>query len=492
MRKLLILLIILLTAASVFLLSSCRQSRYIIRYEIQKCDEEYNSPDERTHFDKRYDGERFIAYFSDSCSPRAVDETVDVIASCAENLRACLDDKSLTLYVGGELVCSAVGDQTNAVVTLDIGERDQTIFAWILAGVYGGNLPFGVYAGIVANEKPINRRYLDRDRISDLGCLAQLQFPLYENNNMSDAEQEKAWNFSYTLVRDLMTEGKNYAEIASMQTEALSVFMLSHYGISLPDYAFYPYSKASEYKVEQGVFTYFIDKQFVDNVFPQTAFRASRYAILADWLEDNRKATQLADDFFGITGMYDIQVIVKGNVNSLICGEAIGDCIRLYSVFAFSHEYMHHVLLKKNMSYALNEVLPDMLVDNVKWANLGSFYLYTVSSPVFSYGEEERQTLLKALDLYNKTAPAKAAPGAFDVKIFADCYAAENTRVGEKWIHRLQPYSFVNFIEKTYGFESVLEYNKNTAVKFNGKTVAEVLEDWLNYLSRREFFITTA
>lgn len=44
---------------------------------------------------------------------------------------------------------------------------------------------------------------------------------------------------------------------------------------------------------------------------------------------------------------------------------------------------------------------------------------------------------------------------------------AENTRKGEKRIHRLRPYSFVNFIEKTYGFESVLAYNKNTAVKFN-------------------------
>ena len=106
---------------------------------------------------------------------------------------------------------------------------------------------------------------------------------------------------------------------------------------------------------------------------------------------------------------------------------------------------------------------------------------------MFPYGEEERQTLLKALDLYNEAAAEKAAPGAFDVKLFADCYAAENTRKGEKWIHRLQPYSFVNFIEKTYGFESVLEYNKNTSVKFNGKTVTEALEDWLNYLRKREF-----
>ena len=109
------------------------------------------------------------------------------------------------------------------------------------------------------------------------------------------------------------------------------------------------------------------------------------------------------------------------------------------------------------------------------------------SSPVFSYGEDERQTLLKALDLYNKVAPDKAAPGAFDVKLFADCYAAENTRKGEKWIHRLQPYSFVGYIEKTYGFESVLAYNKNTAVKFDGKTAAEVSDDWLTYLQRREF-----
>ncbi len=487
MRKISILLLVILTAASAFLFSSCGKTDYRSRYETQKCDMEYFSPDERTHFDKRYDGERFTAYFSDSCSPRAVDEAVDVIVSCAEKLRADRAAKSLTIYVGSELVCSAVDDQTNAVVTLDIGERSQAVFAWIAAGVYGGDLPFGVYAGIAANEDFGNRIYLDRDGITALGCLSELQFPLYENDNMSDAEQAKAWDFSYTLVRDLTKEGKSYAEIASMTTTQLSDFMLARYGVSLPDYTFYPYSKASEYKVKQGVFTYFIDKQFVDNLFPQNVFRASRYAVLADWLEDNRLATQLADDFFGITDMYDIQVIVKSNVNSLICGEAIGDCIRLYSAFAFSHEYMHHVLLKKNMSYALSEVLPDRFVGEVKWANLGCFYLYTASSPVFPYGEEERQTLLKALDLYNEAAAEKAAPGAFDVKLFADCYAAENSRKGEKWIHRLQPYSFVNFIEKTYGFESVLEYNKNPSVKFNGKTVTEALEDWLNYLKEREF-----
>lgn len=487
MRKISILLLVILTAASAFLFSSCGKTDYRSRYETQKCDREYFSPDERTHFDKRYDGELFTAYFSDSCSSRTVDETVDIIASSVGKLRDDAAMKTLTIYIGNELVCSVADDQTNAVVTIDSTEHSQTVFAWIVAGVYGGNLPFGVYAGIAANLNRESRLRLTNDEISALGCLSELQFPLYENDNMTEAEQAKAWDFSYTLVEDLASDGKNYAEIAATSPEELSDFMLSHYGISLPDYAFYPYSKASEYKVKQGVFTYFIDKQFVDNLFPQNVFRASRYAILADWLEDNKKAAMLADDFFGIADMYDIQVIVKSNVKSPICGEAIGDCIRLYSAFAFSHEYMHHVLLKKNMSYALSEVLPDMFVEEVKWANLGSFYLYTAASPVFSYGEEERQTLLKALDLYNKVAPDKAAPGAFDVKLFADCYAAENTRKGEKWIHRLQPYSFVNFIEKTYGFESVLAYNKNTAVKFDGKTVTEALEDWLNYLKEREF-----
>lgn len=49
------------------------------------------------------------------------------------------------------------------------------------------------------------------------------------------------------------------------------------------------------------------------------------------------------------------------------------------------------------------------------------------------------------------------------------------------------PYSFVNFIEKTYGFESVLAYNKNTAVKFDGKTAAEASDDRLTYLQRCKF-----
>lgn len=86
MKKLTILLIALLTATSAFLFFACGESSYNSRYEIQKCDMEYFSPDERTHFDKRYDGERFTVYFSDSCSPRAVDEAVDVIVSCAEKI----------------------------------------------------------------------------------------------------------------------------------------------------------------------------------------------------------------------------------------------------------------------------------------------------------------------------------------------------------------------------------------------------------------------
>ena len=99
MKKLTILLIALLTATSAFLFFACGESSYNSRYEIQKCDMEYFSPDERTHFDKRYDGERFTAYFSDSCSPRAVDEAVDVIVSCAEKLRA--DGKKPYIVPGG-------------------------------------------------------------------------------------------------------------------------------------------------------------------------------------------------------------------------------------------------------------------------------------------------------------------------------------------------------------------------------------------------------
>lgn len=56
-----------------------------------------------------------------------------------------------------------------------------------------------------------------------------------------------------------------------------------------------------------------------------------------------------------------------------------------------------------------------------------------------------------------------------------------------KAVHRLRPSGFVNFIEKTYGFESVLAYNKNTAVKFGGKTAAEASDDRLTYLQRCKF-----
>ena len=48
MKKLTILLIALLTATSAFLFFACGESSYNSRYEIQKCDMEYFSPDERT------------------------------------------------------------------------------------------------------------------------------------------------------------------------------------------------------------------------------------------------------------------------------------------------------------------------------------------------------------------------------------------------------------------------------------------------------------
>ena len=131
-----------------------------------------------------------------------------------------------------------------------------------------------------------------------------------------------------------------------MTTTQLSDFMLARYGVSLPDYTFYPYSKASEYKVKQGVFTYFIDKQFVDNLFPQNVFRASRYLVLADWLEDNRLATRLADDFFGITDMYDSKK--QRNLPHLRRGyrrlysPVFGVCVlaRVHASRAFEKEYV--------------------------------------------------------------------------------------------------------------------------------------------------------
>ena len=90
--------------------------------------------------------------------------------------------------------------------------------------------------------------------IENTKCLTELQFPLYEQNNLPEQERTYAWSFSTYLVESMISQGKTENEIITMDRDTLDIWLKEYLNISLPYYSFEPYSTQYEYRVTDGLF----------------------------------------------------------------------------------------------------------------------------------------------------------------------------------------------------------------------------------------------
>ena len=246
----------------------------------------------------------------------AVDEHITSLNGIADILEEKvalgeLPSAQFTCYICADGVPFSAQDD-GAVVMFPLGLSEEEAFGWILSALLAnGGLPYGVYAGIAALWLDEGFTKLPATAI-DGSFITELQFPLYEENNLPAKQRALAWNFSYTLAADWAEDGGTASALAALSRAELEEYLLFNYNLTLPEYSFTPYSSDYEYKVTAPGLTYYIDRDFSDRYLSEKEFTA-RYDMLAEWLKDNARSAESVREFFSLKDMCGIEVYLENS-----------------------------------------------------------------------------------------------------------------------------------------------------------------------------------
>lgn len=498
MKKVKLVLLILslccLCACGVSGACNSNNETYIPHYETEDCsvsENEINNSSNTVNYNKKFAVGKTTLYFD---SDLKEGQTVDKWIECVSKFNNILKQKEFVcvnaVYLIDKLIANYKSD--NGVISMSFKPEtaEEEAFAWILQAVSGNdNLPYGVFAGLAADWLEIEEySSFVHSSLDGAKYLTELQFPIYEKGNLPDGERAYAWSFSKYLVDSLIQSGKTEKQIIQMDSDELISFLNGKFGIISPDYTFYPNSTKYEYKVKQGCFTYYINREFNDLILPKSRFNTS-YNFISDWLKDNSSTAKESNSVFGIGSMYDIDVYLDDGLKSNgISGEAYSNAstnyIKIYSVGSFSHEYIHHILYKNGKSGNLREVFTEFHANTSKYSNLMWYYLLSGKCETYPYSDEirEKQTYLETIKLYNKISAFEASPDNFNYWLYADCFSLLYTNKGEKWISRLQHNSCMYYIDRMYGSDSLWLLNSVVTLPIDGKSYETIVYEWMDYL----------
>ena len=490
-RVVVISLVVVLLILSATMLACCTKKHYDPKYLTDSCElkvKDLNTSNE-FDFDKVYSKESVEIYLgSDIKDVKTIDFLIENSIGAYSLIKSnTLLKTDFTVIISDNFVSNCgINETLGLCISLPSKPSYEEIVSWFL---YSQNiesdLPFGVYAGISAllTNSPLCEKF-PLSVINKNSIYSDLQFPLYEIDNLADDERKIAFSFAKRLIEDLLSDNKTYIDILSMSKDDLSSFLSEKYGVCLPEYSFEPYSKEYEYKVKQGCFTYYINREYNDIILPADVF-STKYSVLTDWLKDNAKTTKESDEVFNISNMYDINVYLDDGLKSTgITGYAYSDYINMYSVGSFSHEYIHHILFYLGKSGYAREVIPEMHASTSKYAMAMWYYLFTGQAKNFPYNKEvkEKETYLQTLTLYKKYKVKTPTVDDFDFWLFADCFSAIYTEKGTTFIHRVQTDSLAYYIARVYGTNYVWQINMNTQIVIEGKPYLDVVDEWYNYI----------
>lgn len=475
-----------------------KKDNYTSKYVLVDCDvsvAERNNAVNTVRFEKKYESESFCLYFdTDGIDKKSIDITIDNFTKFKNIFdEKNVDDFPNNIYVSNDLVFNEWNSETLHFSTPNASVEES--LAWLLYFHYNKltksakdemNLPFGLYAGISSYWLQLSEydEFIPSN-IENSGYLTELQFPLYEQNNLPLRERNYVWSFSTYIIKSMLSAGKTETEILSSDKNVLESWLEENLHVTLPDYSFEPYSKQYEYKIKQGCFTYYVNKEYNDLIIPRNIFSTS-YDILSDWLKDNEKTTKESNDLFRINNMYNIDVYLDDGLKSPgISGYAYDSYINIYSVGSFSHEYIHHILFFLDKNGNAREVIPEMHANTSKYSRAMWYYLFTGQAENFPYDQKlkEKELYSEALTLYSIYDANTPSADNFNFWLFADCFSAIHTKKGTPFIHRLQTDSLAYYIARVYGAEYVWKINSDTEISIDGKPYSEIVEEWYLYIN---------
>ena len=491
--------------ASALIIYITRQNKNLTgKYQLNTCDltvQEKNNANNSIKFDSKYETQKACIYFDTELhDTKTIDKTIDAIYEFEDIFaEKNINEFPKYIYSSKSVVFNSWIDENESLIFSMPGNAPkEEILAWLLYFSFkktdetGSNLktaPYGLYAGVSSYWLQTDKyKGFIPSTIENAGCLTELQFPLYEQGNLSEKERTYAWSFSTYLVESLVLHGKTINEVLTTDRDTLDNWLKEYFNMSLPSYGFEPYSTQYEYKIEQGCFTYYINKEYKDLILPTDVF-STKYDALTEWLNDNEKTTKESNEVFKISDIYDINVFLDTGFRSTgITGYADDDYIDMYSVGSFSHEYIHHILFYLGKSGYAREVIPEMHANTSKYAMAMWYYLFTGQAKNFPYNKEvkEKEKYLKTLKLYKKYSIEAPTVDNFNFWLFADCFSAIYTQKGTAFIHRAQTDSLAYYIARVYGKNYVWQINTNTQIVIDGKPYSDVVDEWYDYIKSIE------
>lgn len=487
--KLMLLAIVIVLSAMVLV---CCSKTYTPKYSTENCNIriKVKNTSDIVSLAKKFDNDGAEIYFgNDITDAETVDFTIENLIEAYSTLKnndLLKDDFSIV--ISNNFVPNCWKDEVLGLcVSLPIKVSPEETIAWCLyAQNRESDLPFGVYAGIsVLLCKSTLGGDFDAENIVKDAFYTDLQFPLYETGNLAENDRKIAFGFAKNVVEGLLSDGKTYLDILSMDKEDLSSVLAVKYDVNLSEYTVESYSTRYEYKIKQGCFTYFINKEYKDIILPDEVFSTS-YDKLRDWLKDNEKTTAESNAVFNVAEMYDIKVYLEDGLKSNgTTGYAHGDYIDLYSVGSFSHEYIHHILFYLGKSGIAREVIPEMHANTSKYARAMWYYLFSNQAQNFPYNQDvkEKESYSATMRLYEKYSANKPTIDNFDFWLFANCFSAIYTSKGTPFINRVQTDSLAYYIARVYGANYVWELNMNPEIVIEGKPYREVVAEWYDYIA---------
>ena len=195
-------LVVILLILSAIILVCCSKKHYTPKYLIESCElkiKGLNSSGE-VPLDKKYSNDSVKIYLGADIKD---DKTIDFLIENSINGYSLIKSNTLlktdfTVIISDNFVSNCWTNETLGLcISLPSKTSYEEIVSWFLRSQnMESNLPFGVYAGISAllTNSPLCENF-PLSVINKNSIYADLQFPLYEIDNLADDERKIAFSF---------------------------------------------------------------------------------------------------------------------------------------------------------------------------------------------------------------------------------------------------------------------------------------------------------
>ena len=475
---------------SIFPITACAS-----KYEVKECetpltyssdsDNYFYRPNGRSlNFNRVIEESEMTFYYEDGLSGRKIDHGVDAIKRVQE-----FCDVPQMIFLLEDTITHVDDDG----LWVNPNDNTELIGAVLLESAAETELPFGIFAGVMANLLGEDKEFTVygesrlESRLEEYPYVKELQYPLYTTRGTTKNERETAWNFAYLLGEKYLSEHTVH-DLKSATKEDIS-FALKAVGAVLPDY-YFPVGD-SEYPIQivaENIHYFFAhnyeDCEFNDDLLEYpvlTAFVSENEALIDEVspIYGLHGLPKSIDAFFGKRDEYNIATTGYSDMrrNSIAC----------YTAGIFGHEIVHHISYWGGGDGYFNEAICSYFAIKYSYYARHREYLdYTLQTKNRDvvYPDDVIEILKDAAELYNKRF-GKSSMSDFNAEAWLQFGTylynknSEHPTIGVL----AQGITMVQYIYETYGREVLMEINRSYKdAQIDGKTYYDFENEWAKWI----------